>query len=195
METTSRRFDCTKVCWAASPCSAVRRSSRRLAGVSPFGAEASWASASRPASMAWARRTSSSFVSSGYWPMSVRYSRTRSSSSRSSRSFANFTGSFVFPTGVGAGLPDRWDLLGGPAPRCGLALTGATIAAFEVYRTRQDLRSQSPFLPAGMSQIGRSPAVAAAELAQSSGTESGNATSPCRAPAATTTDSRCCWNW
>ena len=44
--------------------------------------------ASLPRSICWASRTSSSLVSSGYWPMSVRYSRTRSSSSRSTRSFA-----------------------------------------------------------------------------------------------------------
>ena len=44
--------------------------------------------AAAPASMAWASRTSSSLVSSGYCPMSVRYRRTRSSSSRSTRSLA-----------------------------------------------------------------------------------------------------------
>src|ERR1700676_2017911 len=105
MDTTRRRFDCTNVCWALSPWRVVRRSSRFFAGVRPLGAAASWASASRPASMAWASRTSSSLVNNGYWPMSVRYNRTRSSSSRSRRSLANFTGSFVFPTEVEDGQP------------------------------------------------------------------------------------------
>ena len=145
MDTTNRRLDCTKVCWAPSPCRVVRRSSRFLAGVRPFGAAASCASASRPASMAWAKRTSSSLVNNGYWPMSVRYNRTRSSSSRSRRSFANFTRSFVFPTSVGDGRPSRSAT---DEIRCladsGPALSGATIAAFEVYRTRQALRATGP---------------------------------------------------
>jgi len=51
-------------------------------------------SASRPTSMAWARRTSSSLVSNGYWPISVRYRRTRSSSSRSIRSLAKMCRTF-----------------------------------------------------------------------------------------------------
>ncbi len=141
MDTTRRRFDCTKVCWAPSPCRVVRRSSRFLAGVRPFGAAASCASASRPASMAWAKRTSSSLVSNGYWPMSVRYNRTRSSSSRSRRSFANFTRSFVFPTRWGTAdrraVPPTKSVLADSGP----AFSGATIAAFEVYRTRQALRA------------------------------------------------------
>jgi hypothetical protein len=90
IDTTSRRFDWTKVCWACSPVMILRFSSRRLDGVRSFGLPApSSCSASRPASIVWARRTSSSLVSNGYCPMSVRYSRTRSSSSRSTRSFAN----------------------------------------------------------------------------------------------------------
>ena len=91
IETTRRRFDWTNVCWACSPSITARRSSRFFAVVRPLGALATSASAARPASMAWARRTSSSLVSSGYWPMSVRYSRTRSSSSRSIRSFAKIS--------------------------------------------------------------------------------------------------------
>ena len=37
IETTSRRFDCTNVCWACSPSMTARRSSRFLAVVSPLG--------------------------------------------------------------------------------------------------------------------------------------------------------------
>ena len=33
IETTSRKFDCTKVCWARSPARSLRFSSRRRAGV------------------------------------------------------------------------------------------------------------------------------------------------------------------
>ena len=51
---------------------ALRFSSRLRAGVTSRPAESSAVRASLPASMAWARRTSSSFVSSGYCPMSVR---------------------------------------------------------------------------------------------------------------------------
>ena len=87
IETTSRRFDWTKVRSASSPSRAARRSSRLRPGPAcrqlPRARRAVF-----PASMAWARRTSSSLVSSGYCPMSVSFGRTRSSSSRSAcRSF------------------------------------------------------------------------------------------------------------
>ena len=72
IDTTSRRFDCTNWRSASSPWRAVRRSSRFLAGVSSLPAASSSASASLPASIAFASRTSSSLVSSVYCPMSVR---------------------------------------------------------------------------------------------------------------------------
>ena len=92
IETTRRRLDWTKSRSAWSPrCAARLRACLRL-GVSliflSFSAASSSALASRPSSIVWARRTSSSLVSRVYWPMSDRYRRTRSSSSRSMRSFA-----------------------------------------------------------------------------------------------------------
>ena len=66
IETTRRRLDCTKVCWACSPSMTERRISRFLAVERPLGARATSSSDSRPASMAWARRTSSSLVRRGY---------------------------------------------------------------------------------------------------------------------------------
>ena len=88
IETTRRRFDCTNARSASSPSRAARRSSRFLAAVRSLPTWSSSAIAALPASICLASRTSSSLVSSGYCPMSVRYRRTRSSSSRSTRSFA-----------------------------------------------------------------------------------------------------------
>ena len=88
IETTRRRLDDTKVCWAAAAAHWIRRSSRFLAGVGLAVGSASAAAASWPASMAWANRASSSLVSSGYRPMSLRYSLTRSASSPSPRFIA-----------------------------------------------------------------------------------------------------------
>ncbi len=88
IDTTSRRFDCTNVRCASSPSRAVRRSSRFLVGVRLLPPSRSSPRAALPNSICCASRTSSSFVRRGYCPMSVRYRRTRSSSSRSTRSFA-----------------------------------------------------------------------------------------------------------
>ena len=72
MDTTRRRFDDTNVCWAAAAAHWIRRSSRFLAGVGLELGSASVAAASWPASMACASRASSSLVSRGYRPMSLR---------------------------------------------------------------------------------------------------------------------------
>ena len=73
IDTTRRRLDCTNVRWAYSPSRPALRSSRFFAGVSFLAGSRSRSSrAVLPSSICWARRTSSSFVSSGYWPMSVR---------------------------------------------------------------------------------------------------------------------------
>ena len=72
IDTTRRRFDCTNWRSASSPWRAVRRSSRLRVGVTSLPPASSVSIASLPASIALASRTSSSFVSSVYWPMSVR---------------------------------------------------------------------------------------------------------------------------
>ena len=108
--------------------------------------------------------------------MSVRYRRTRSSSSRSSRSFAKITRSFGFPPAWGTLHPPEGRPVKG-TDGVG-ANSGATIAAPAVYRTRQVLRTSRP-------QARRA-------WRQSSGTPSGSVTRPEWAPAATATDSRCC---
>ena len=62
METTSRRFDCTNWRSASSPWRAVRRSSRRRGAAASLPPLSSASIASLPASIALARRTSSSLV-------------------------------------------------------------------------------------------------------------------------------------
>ena len=78
----------------------ARRSSRLRAAVGAAPASSASAFAATPASIACARRTSPSFVSSGYCPMSLRYRRTRSSSSRSGRCLAKGCASFVVMTDI-----------------------------------------------------------------------------------------------
>ena len=85
IETTRRRLDCTNVRSAFSPSRDARRSSRLRAGVSAaLGLEL------EPGGVAGLDGLGKADLvvlgEQGYCPMSVRYSRTRSSSSRSTRS-------------------------------------------------------------------------------------------------------------